>query len=224
MTPHSSQRNLLAVAAGLAIALGSATSAAAAPSPSDYCSSKCTLATCNQGCYDQFIRQGTTCGQYLSNFPVPRDIDGDGVVADNCPCVANADQANCDADAYGDACDPLVGVYVADAAYTRIACYADEDILAFPPRTKAEVRLETRYVDTSACRPPRYDHVWLDKTCYHSPCINCSLPNYEPGKCCDQLIESHGVPDPHGVCVQINDHGEDSANHCLSATDTWPGL
>ena len=37
-----------------------------------------------------------------------RDTDGDGVAdaVDNCPAVANADQANEDGDALGDACDP----------------------------------------------------------------------------------------------------------------------
>lgn len=38
----------------------------------------------------------------------PPDADGDGVAdaTDNCPTVANADQANNDGDALGDACDP----------------------------------------------------------------------------------------------------------------------
>jgi hypothetical protein len=39
---------------------------------------------------------------------VPPDTDGDGVADsdDNCPTVANADQANNDGDGLGDACDP----------------------------------------------------------------------------------------------------------------------
>jgi hypothetical protein len=39
--------------------------------------------------------------------PTPPDIDGDGVadVEDNCPEVANADQADVDGDGQGDACD-----------------------------------------------------------------------------------------------------------------------
>ena len=41
--------------------------------------------------------------------PADTDDDNDGVpdISDNCPYVANADQANVDGDSYGDACDPL---------------------------------------------------------------------------------------------------------------------
>lgn len=46
-----------------------------------------------------------TCGQFWGH--PANDLDGDGVVDtnDNCRCTANASQANCDGDAYGDACD-----------------------------------------------------------------------------------------------------------------------
>jgi predicted extracellular nuclease len=46
--------------------------------------------------------EGDTC-----EGPDPDDLDGDGVPADqdNCPDVANADQADADADGKGDACD-----------------------------------------------------------------------------------------------------------------------
>ncbi len=44
------------------------------------------------------------CGRFL---PDPNDIDNDGVqnAADDCPVVANADQADADGDSSGDACD-----------------------------------------------------------------------------------------------------------------------
>lgn len=51
---------------------------------------------------------GTPVSYLYANLSVStEDADGDGVEdsADNCPDVANADQANYDADALGDACD-----------------------------------------------------------------------------------------------------------------------
>lgn len=44
---------------------------------------------------------------------LPGDQDGDGIAddADNCPGVANPDQANADGDSFGDACDPCPGVF-----------------------------------------------------------------------------------------------------------------
>lgn len=58
---------------------------------------------CTTSC-DQF-GTGTTCGAFFGQNPA--DYDGDGVAtsSDNCPCTANANQANCDGDPWGDACD-----------------------------------------------------------------------------------------------------------------------
>jgi hypothetical protein len=45
--------------------------------------------------------------QNVCSVPVPPDGDGDGITDadDNCPAVANADQADADGDGIGDACD-----------------------------------------------------------------------------------------------------------------------
>ena len=57
-----------------------------------------------------------SAGGSVDAAPTPGDRDGDGILgsADNCPDVANADQANEDGDAFGDACDPCPPV--ADSA------------------------------------------------------------------------------------------------------------
>lgn len=62
-------------------------------------------------------------GSFTVDVAAPvTDTDGDGVpdASDNCPAVANADQANADGDSLGDACDtnsyaPAVGTAAVDA-------------------------------------------------------------------------------------------------------------
>ena len=61
-------------------------------------------ADCNDGCPNDVNKTAPgVCGCGTPDS----DEDGDGVVfcQDNCPTVANADQANCDADTLGNACD-----------------------------------------------------------------------------------------------------------------------
>ena len=71
-------------------------------------------------------RTTMTCGQYWGR--PANDPDGDGVVntSDNCQCVANNNQANCDGDAYGDACDYQDNSWRLISVGTR-NCYLDED-------------------------------------------------------------------------------------------------
>ena len=48
----------------------------------------------------------TTCGETQGLNAADYDSDGISTSNDNCPCTANANQANCDGDNYGDICDP----------------------------------------------------------------------------------------------------------------------
>jgi hypothetical protein len=70
----------------------------------DFCSQLCPGASCTEPCRSGF-NTWTTCGAYAGN--PPNDLDSDGVPnsSDNCTCTANANQANCDGDVLGDACD-----------------------------------------------------------------------------------------------------------------------
>jgi hypothetical protein len=88
----------------------------------------------------------TTCGQYAGR--PANDLDGDGVVDtnDNCRCQANANQANCDGDAYGDACDAQDNSWAQIAVGTQ-ACKVDED-RGFP---KITLEFYYRNVYRSAC-------------------------------------------------------------------------
>jgi uncharacterized repeat protein (TIGR01451 family)/CSLREA domain-containing protein len=49
-------------------------------------------------------------GDCAAEAPDPNDVDGDGVVDDNCPNDPNPDQADCDNDGIGDLCDPKSGI------------------------------------------------------------------------------------------------------------------
>lgn len=67
------------------------------------CSYICGDSGCNTPCRSGGV--WITCGQY---YGAPaNDLDSDGVAntSDNCVCTANANQANCDGDTQGDACD-----------------------------------------------------------------------------------------------------------------------
>src|SRR5882724_8484272 len=71
------------------------------------------------------------------------DQDGDGVcdADDDCPLVANADQADADGDGIGDACDPCTGAAVAGAklALGKLGAPAGDDTLAFKGRMTVPV-------------------------------------------------------------------------------------
>lgn len=57
------------------------------------------------GYFDKVVVDLDSTGVTTSDFEPDTDADGVADAADNCPLVANADQANADADSLGDACD-----------------------------------------------------------------------------------------------------------------------
>lgn len=88
---------------------------------------------CRRGCPPptQDDSCGSECsGDYNSCLEACADTDGDGVLdgSDNCPQVANANQANCDGDAQGNACDSLNGREVLQGTTRTLnSFYRDRD-------------------------------------------------------------------------------------------------
>ena len=71
---------------------------------------------------------------------------------DNCPNTANVDQADCDSDGVGNACEAASGNFVRNSVNL---CYIDEDGLSFG-YFRLEEYSDVTYVDTSSCNaPPR---------------------------------------------------------------------
>lgn len=71
------------------------------------CAEVCSLSepdTCLLGCQTPG-GQNMACWQWFGQLDPDLDDDGVANASDNCVCRANADQANCDGDPYGDVCD-----------------------------------------------------------------------------------------------------------------------
>lgn len=86
-----------------------------------FCSGICHIDTpCDTVCLTSPELEEITCGEY-GRCSGLADPDGDGVLSgqDNCDHTYNPDQANCDGDSRGDACDPENGTWVLEATDQR---------------------------------------------------------------------------------------------------------
>lgn len=116
---------------------------------------------CDFNCYYNYNYQ-STCLIY--NGVCNRDPDADGIdwVVDNCPKNANANQADCDGDGYGDVCD-MNGTFVPSGK--KLACASDKDNHVV--YVTYEVKYQQKYVDISSCHSPdRWNHSTLSTNCY----------------------------------------------------------
>ena len=103
------------------------------------------------------------------------DNDGDGVLngVDNCPTVANANQADCDGDHIGDACDPLNANY--QPVTSDHTCWTDKDdhVVYFT----FENHVQHQEHDVSSCHAPDrwVGHVAASNDCFNISDEDCCL-------------------------------------------------
>lgn len=110
-----------------------------------------------------------------------QDFDCDGVInsVDNCVDHWNPNQANCDGDQVGDACDMQAGIYQNSGPTKTCFTQVTSNISYY---TIAHV-VEQKQVDVSSCNgPDRWDVYGVtSQTCSRSSV------QYNPGLCCLQL-------------------------------------
>lgn len=132
--------------------------------PREFCSQVCSASTCSESCWDGLQQRSISCAAYLNR--INGDFDSDGLLYpnDNCACIWNPNQVNCDGDSYGDACDGLQGTWVIDSSRYQVQCATAK--VNHTVNYEAQVTYETKYIDVSACgRVPRYDHQKETKDC-----------------------------------------------------------
>lgn len=148
--------------------------------------------------------------------PPPADSDGDGVanIYDNCPTTANADQADCDGDGTGDACDSFNGT-------TRQAGSYDTTDLVNGPLTY--YCLYGGYSQQMFAIYYHTTHFWADTYCNGSVVYRQTITYhtryeyrtvYDPSRCHtyysqrpDDGANSQRAPEPSAPRLQYRDDG-----------------
>jgi Thrombospondin type 3 repeat len=165
----------------------------AAPAPETASQEQGLIDACLNSCRQEYLvcirdcaqsPDGSDCGcptQYAAcQLGCPNgDSDADGVRngVDNCPTVANANQANCDGDGYGDACDPLNANYQpVTAEHTCwVANYTNSHL-----NRVIEDRVEHREHDVSCGAPDR----WVRRA---TPALSCA-GHLTDSECCTAVL------------------------------------
>lgn len=192
-------KTIYAISLAALIAVLAAALPAAAQPNQNACFMVCdgSESACNRSCQASTM---TTCSAWEENMMGNNDYDGDGVAngSDNCRCLANASQANCDGDIHGDACDSSSATWVKT---NRRACKSDKDDHVWG--YTVEVTHEDTYEDVSACnRPTKYDIVVFDSYCPYT-----TSTTY----CCRQSVY---LEEDLDICPPDKDR------NCRA--DTWP--